>query len=76
MSQSYLNFGNLYKAKKDYPTSLEYFQKALQNKIKQYGLHHKDLVKTYKNISEVYYLMGNTEEGDKFRREAEESNKQ
>ncbi|MBK7854791.1 MAG: tetratricopeptide repeat protein [Bacteroidetes bacterium] len=64
--------GNAYREKKSYETSLAYFEKALQNKVKQVGQGHKDLVKLYKNISDVYYLMNNREQGDFYKIKSEE----
>ena len=57
--ESYLGLGNTYREIKDYDASLEYFEKALRNKIIQRGEGHKDLVKFYKYISDVYYLKEN-----------------
>ena len=72
--QSYIGLGNAYKEKKDYKTSIDYFEKALQNKIKQRGQGHKDLVRYYNNISEVYYLMDNKAQGDFYKAKSEEIN--
>ena len=56
----------------DYKTSVEYFQKALDNKITQLGEKHKDLARYYKSISDVYYLMKNKEQGDLYKTRSEE----
>lgn len=69
--QSYTGLGNACKEKKDYEVSIEYFEKALQNKIKQNGEEHKDLAKYYKNISDVYYLMDNKQQGDFYKTKSE-----
>ena len=47
------------------------FEKALSNKILQRGEGHKDLVKYYNYISEVYYLMENKGQGDSYKAKAE-----
>ena len=49
------------------------YEKALQNKITQVGQRHKDLARFYKNLSDVYYLMGNVKEGDSYKRKSEEA---
>lgn len=64
ITESYVGLGKVYREKKEYKTSLDYFEKALQNKILQRGDGHKDLVKFYTYLSEVYYLMGNNELGE------------
>ena len=71
VTQSYTHLGNAYREKGNYKASLEYFEKALQNKILQQGEGHKDLARFYKNISEVYYLMENKEQGDIFKAKSE-----
>jgi tetratricopeptide (TPR) repeat protein len=65
--QSYTNLGRAYRANQDYATSLMYFEKTLQNKIAQRGEGHKELAPFYKNISDVYYLMDNRAEGDRYK---------
>ena len=70
--QSYTGLGNAYREQKEYKTSLEYFEKALKRKIVQRGEGHKDLIKFYKNISEVYYLMNNKKQGDFYKSKSEE----
>ena len=69
--ESYAGLGNAYKEKKDYSASLKCFEKALNNKILQRGEGHKDLVKYYNYISEVYYLMDNKALGDSYKTKAE-----
>jgi tetratricopeptide (TPR) repeat protein len=71
--ESYTGLGNVYREKKDYKVSLEYFEKALKNKIIQRGQGHKDLIKFYKNISDIYYLMENKEQGDFYKTKSEET---
>jgi tetratricopeptide (TPR) repeat protein len=71
--QSYHNLGNAYKEMKAYNTALEYYQLALQNKIIQLGEKHKDLAKYYKSISDIYFLMGNKEQGDLYKAKANEN---
>lgn len=63
VSQSYANLGNAYKDKADYAKALEYYDKALQNKILQLGPTHKDLAKYYGNVSDMYLMTGNKEKG-------------
>jgi tetratricopeptide (TPR) repeat protein len=75
IGESYTGLGHAYREKKDYQTSLAYFEKALKNKIKQRGEGHKDLVRFYTNISEVYYLMGNKEQGELYKTKSEEISK-
>jgi tetratricopeptide (TPR) repeat protein len=65
--ESYVGLGNTYREKKEYNTSLEYFERALKNKIIQRGEGHKDLVKFYKYIGDVYYLMENKLKGDEYK---------
>ncbi|MGB4970988.1 MAG: tetratricopeptide repeat protein [Saprospiraceae bacterium] len=65
--ESYVGLGNTYREKTDYSTSLVYFESALKNKITQRREGHKDLVKFYKYISDVYYLMGNKLKGDEYK---------
>ncbi len=65
--ESYVGLGNAYREKKEYNTSLKYFERALKNKILQRGERHKDLIKFYKYISEVYYLMENKLKGDEYK---------
>ncbi len=72
ITQSYYHLGNAYRENRDYKTSIEYFQKALENKIAERGEKHKDLARYYKNISEVYYLMKNKEQGDFYKTKSEE----
>lgn len=71
ITQSYFHLGTAYKEKGEYKTSLEYFEKALQNKIEQRGSGHKDLVKIYNSISDVYNLMDNKEQGNLYKAKAE-----
>jgi hypothetical protein len=52
------------------------YEKALAIKIAQLGQGHKDLIRYYKSISEVYGLMGNKARSDEYRRKAEEIEKQ
>jgi tetratricopeptide (TPR) repeat protein len=73
--ESYVGLGNAYKQKKEYNTSLEFFEKALKNKILQRGEGHKDLVRFYKYISEIYYLLGNQTQGDEFKMKWEQIEK-
>lgn len=70
--ESYLGLGNTYREIKDYDASLDYFEKALRNKIIQRGEGHKDLVKFYKYISDVYYLKENKLKGDEYKIKYEE----
>ena len=58
-----------------YKKSLTYFEKALENKVLQRGERHKDLVRYYKQIGEVYYLMGDKLNGDKYQIKADEIEK-
>lgn len=69
--QSYTGLGNAYKAKQDYKNAYVYYEKALFNKIEQKGEGHKDLVKYYKYLSEVSYLMADTEKGDLYKFKAD-----
>lgn len=52
-----------FREKKEYKRAIEYFEKALDNKILQRGPGHKDLVKYQQYLSEVYYLSNNKEKG-------------
>lgn len=72
ITQTYYSLGLAYREEHQYDTSLEYFQKALKNKIDQLGPEHKDLVKYYEAVSSVYYLMGNTAQGDVYKAKASE----
>lgn len=65
--ESYVGLGNSYKQKQEYSTSLTYFEKALKNKISQRGEGHRDLVRFYKYVSEIYLLMGDSIKGAAFR---------
>jgi len=65
--ESYLGLGNAHREKKEFATALNYFEKALNNKIIQRGEGHKDLIRFYKYISEVYYLMDNKIKGDEYK---------
>jgi tetratricopeptide (TPR) repeat protein len=65
--QSYVNLGNAYREKKQYQEALNYFELALNIKITQLGPGHKDLSRYYKNMSDVYYLMGDNTRGDEFK---------
>ncbi|MBK6998079.1 MAG: tetratricopeptide repeat protein [Lewinellaceae bacterium] len=69
--ESYTGLGNAYREKKDYKSALDYFDNALQNKILQRGLGHKDLARYYKKISDVYYLMDDKVQGDLFKTQSE-----
>jgi tetratricopeptide (TPR) repeat protein len=69
--ESYVGMGNAFREKKEYDSALVYFQKALSNKILQRGEGHKDLKKHYNNISAVYILMGNKEQGDLYKSKAD-----
>ncbi|MGH2666113.1 MAG: tetratricopeptide repeat protein [Flavobacterium sp.] len=73
--ESYVGLGNTYKEEKKYTISLGYFEKALENKIIQRGEGHKDLVKFYKYISDVYFLMENKWKGDEYKIKWEEIEK-
>lgn len=68
--ESYAGLGNAYREKKEYDKALMCFQKALNNKIIQRGEGHKDLAKYYTYISEVYYLMGDTVQGELYKNKA------
>lgn len=70
--ESYNGLGKACRERKDYKASLDFFEKALQNKITQRGQGHKDLSKFYKNISEVYFLMDNKDQGSIYKNKAEE----
>lgn len=72
VGQSYTGLGNAYREKNDYKNSLMYFEKLLKNKIEEKGPGHKDLIKIYKSISDVYFLMGNKEQGDLFKAKADD----
>jgi len=65
--ESYVGLGNAYREKGEYPMSVEYFEKALRNKIIQRGDGHKDLGRYYKYLSDVYYIMGDKDEGDLYK---------
>ncbi len=69
--ESYGNLGNAYREKKKYKTAIKYFEKALENKIIQRGEGHKDLVRFYKNMSDVYYLMQNKAKGGFYKNKLE-----
>jgi tetratricopeptide (TPR) repeat protein len=73
--ESYVGLGNAYKQKKEYKTALEYFEKALKNKIIQRGKDHKDLIRFYKYISDIYYLLNNKAKGDEYKIISEEIDK-
>ncbi len=73
--ESYVGLGNTYRENKEYATSLEYFEMALRNKIIQRGEGHKDLVKFYKYISDVYYLKENKLKGDEYKTKFEDIEK-
>ena len=75
IAESYTGLGNAYRELKEYQNSLTYFEKALQNKIAQRGKDHKDLVRYYKNASDVYYLTGNQSQGDSYKAKADEITK-
>ena len=64
--------GNAYREQKKYKKALKYFEKALENKIRQRGPGHIDVVRFYKNMSDVYYLMGQKTQGDIYNSKAEE----
>ncbi len=69
--QSYTNLGNAYREKKAYSTSLEYFNKALQTRIAN-AQPAKEMSPSYKKIYEVYYLIGDTANGDLYKAKAGE----
>lgn len=71
VTQSYTHLGSAYKEKGEYKTSLTYFEKALSNKIAQLGEGHKDLLRFYKSVSDVYYLIENKEQGDLYKARAD-----
>lgn len=73
--ESYVGLGNAYREKKEYDAALKYFENALENKIKQRGEGHKDLIKFYKYISDVYYLKENKLKGDEYKAKWEEIEK-
>ena len=70
--ESYRGLANAYREQKSYKKSLSYFEKALENKLKQLGPGHKDLARYYKNIAEVHLLAGDKVKSDEFARKAEE----
>jgi tetratricopeptide (TPR) repeat protein len=73
--ESYRGLGNAFREKKDYKRSLEYFEKALSNKIAQLGSGHKDLARFYRQISEGHLLAGNQTKAEEYRIKAEEAEK-
>ncbi|MEP6646388.1 MAG: tetratricopeptide repeat protein [Saprospiraceae bacterium] len=62
VNQTYNNLAKAYKEKKEYDTALTYLQKLEENKILQVGPDHKDLIKVYTSLSDLYQLMGNDEQ--------------
>ncbi|HZV69135.1 MAG TPA: tetratricopeptide repeat protein [Saprospiraceae bacterium] len=72
INQSLNNLGKAYKEKKEYNTAIEYYQQLAQNKIEQLGPAHKDLVKIYNTLSELYFMQGNTDLGEFNKKKAEE----
>lgn len=73
--ESFNGLANTYREQKDYKKSLAYFDRALANKIIQRGAGHKDLARFYANISEVYYLMGNKNQGESYKAKSEEASR-
>lgn len=71
--QSYTNLGNVHREKKEYDAALDHFLKALQIKIAQPSAQPKELSRFYENISEVYYLMNNQEQGDFYKNKSEKA---
>ena len=49
---------------------MAFYLKALENQIIQRGSEHKDLIGYYKNVSDLYYLMGNNEQGELYKTKA------
>jgi tetratricopeptide (TPR) repeat protein len=70
--ESYNGLGNTYREKGDYKKSLEAFQESLRLRKLKFGETHKSVAKTCKDISNVYYLMKNQEQGDLYKKKAEE----
>lgn len=69
--ESFVGLGNSYLDKNELSTSLIYFDKALNNKVRQRGEGHKDLVKYYNYVSKVHYLLNDIPKGDEFKLKAE-----
>lgn len=69
--ESFVGLGNSYLDKNEFNTSLEYFEKALSTKIRQLGEGHKDLIKYYKYVSKVHYLLNDKLKGDEYKLKAE-----
>ena len=47
MATSYINIGSVHHVKGDYDKALENFQRALGMKLKQLGLEHPDVARSY-----------------------------
>ncbi len=65
--ESYAGLGQAHREKKEYDLAIVYFEKALRNKQMHKGKGHKDLVKFYKYLADVYYLMDNKTKGDEYK---------
>ena len=71
VEQSYRNLGNAFREKKEYKQAINNYEKALAIKIAQVCPKHKDLIRYYKSISEVYGLMGDKALSEENRLKAE-----
>lgn len=58
MATSYHQLGKVYTQKGDYPKALEYLQKALNIRLKNYGEIHYEVAASYFYIGSVYEQLG------------------
>jgi len=63
-SKTLENFGHLFKVKGDYQKALSYYLQSLE--ISQRSKHKTDVREGFKNVSDIYKFLGNSEESDRY----------
>jgi len=58
IASSLNNIGVIYQYKKDYPKALEYYNQALEIRMKVLPENHQDQAASYTNIGETYEFLG------------------
>ncbi len=68
--QSYNNLGKTYTELNDYETALTYYEKAWTNWLEQQKYTDADLIKLYKEFSDICYKINKSQRGDYYKEKA------